>query len=110
MNSVLIWEETGKPRSMGGAFDVLYTARHVAPPELTLGELYAKRNREAAQSRRDAHKARLAAVQLHSLSGKSKAKAQTAKVLRNNVGSAFCYPIGTQADAGKTARIQGKPL
>jgi hypothetical protein len=110
MNSVLIWEDTGNPRSMGGPFDVLYTPRDTAPPMLTLGEMYAQRNREASQARRDARKARLATVQLHSLSGKSNAKAQTAKVLRNNVGSAFCYPIGTQADAGKTARIQGRPL
>ena len=103
------WED-GTPRSMGGPFDVLYETRSAFPAELTLGELYAQRNREASQARRDARKARLATVQLHSLSGKSKAKAQTAKVLRNNVGSAFCYPIGTQADAGKTMRIQGKPL
>jgi hypothetical protein len=94
---------------MGGAFDVLYSVP-VPKPELTLGELYAKRNRDAAKARRDARKVRLVAVPLHSLSGKSKAKAQTAKVLRDNVGGAFCYPIGTQADAGKTARIQGRSL
>lgn len=108
MNTIPTWED-GTPRSMGGPFDVLYSMP--APkPELTLGELYAQRNREASQARRDARKARLPTVQLHSLSGKAKAKTRTTKVLRNNVGSAFCYLIGTQADAGKTARIQGRSL
>lgn len=110
MTPVLIWEETGKPRSMGGAFDVLYTARHVAPPELTLGELYAQRNREAAKARYHARKVKKAAVQLHSLSTKPKTKARTAKVLTDNTGNVFCTPIRTQDDAGKTMRIQGRAL
>jgi hypothetical protein len=35
---------------------------------------------------------------------------RTAKVLRDNRNSPFCYRIATSADSDKTARIQGKPL
>ena len=110
MKTIPTWED-GTPRSMRGPFDVLYSVP-VPKPELTLGQMYAERERLKAKARRDAKKMYLAAVPLHSLSGKTKAKAKTrtTKVLRNNVGSAFCYPIGTQADAGKTARIQGRSL
>ena len=35
---------------------------------------------------------------------------RTAKVLRDNRNSPFCLPLGTKADADKTARIKGKPI
>jgi hypothetical protein len=35
---------------------------------------------------------------------------RTAKILRDNHNSPFCLPLGTRADADKTARIQGRPL
>lgn len=77
---VLTWPD-GKPRSMGGPFDVLYAPRSKAP-----------RERKPAKK-----KPNLTATQ------------KTLRALENSAPN-FNVPIATQADSLRTAQIKGKPL
>lgn len=82
---VLTWPD-GKPRSMGGPFDILYAPRSkyetATPP--------AKRGPKP--------KAKLTNAQ------------KSAKALQDNTGSPFCTQIASKRDSDRTSKIRGRSL
>lgn len=76
---MLIWPATGKPRSCGNAFDILYVPR--SAPKV-VEDAKPKPTRTA----------------------RDKAIA----ALRDPMPAPFCVAISTQADSDRTARIRGR--
>jgi hypothetical protein len=82
---VLVWPN-GKPRSMGGPFDILYAPRS----KLASTTAPAKRGPKPKPKMTNAQKA--------------------IKTMQDNSASPFCTSIASKQDSDRTSKIHGKSL